>query len=95
MDGSATYELSHPPRQDGGAANFTMRTAVLYMPHSGGEWPLLLGGNPYAPGVGPRTRAYRQAFMDLGVPLPPNPEDPAHWERAKVTKPEFLALAGT
>ena len=42
------------------------RCAYLSARGAGGEWPAALGGFPYAQEAGPFTRAYRQAFKDLG-----------------------------
>ncbi|PNH03781.1 hypothetical protein TSOC_010135 [Tetrabaena socialis] len=52
-------------------------SAELHVPHSGGQWPAKLGGYPFSRTIGPYTAAYRKAFTDLGVPLPPDIEDPA------------------
>ncbi|KAG2499413.1 hypothetical protein HYH03_002987 [Edaphochlamys debaryana] len=73
-------------------ARATLRTAQLRMPHSGGRWPPEWGGYPFNRTPGPATLAYRQAFRDLGVPLPPDPEDPAQEAAARATRPEALAL---
>ncbi|KAG2452261.1 hypothetical protein HYH02_003285 [Chlamydomonas schloesseri] len=77
------------------AANFSVQTAVLHMPHSSGEWPIDLGGYPFNKTPGPKLLAYRQAFKDLGVPLPPDPEDPATEAAARATKTELFALMQT
>ncbi|KAG2446518.1 hypothetical protein HYH02_008505 [Chlamydomonas schloesseri] len=72
-----------------------LRSAVLRMPHSGGNWPLPHGSYPFNKQPGPRTLAFRQAFKDLGVPLPPDPEDPATEAAARAVAPEkftFLSL---
>ncbi|PNW76059.1 hypothetical protein CHLRE_12g549200v5 [Chlamydomonas reinhardtii] len=76
-------------------ASVRLRSATLRMPHSGGDWPLPHGSYPFNRQLGPRTQAFRQAFKDLGVPLPPDPEDPATEAIARATKPEnftFLSL---
>ncbi|EFJ42558.1 hypothetical protein VOLCADRAFT_97349 [Volvox carteri f. nagariensis] len=72
--------------------NISIQSAVLRMPHSGGVWPKERGGYPFNPEIGPYTRAYRQAMLDLGVPLPPDPEDPATAQQAKDTQPELFGL---
>ncbi|KXZ51952.1 hypothetical protein GPECTOR_11g76 [Gonium pectorale] len=63
-------------------------TVTVNMPHSGGKYPLELGGFPFNKTVGPFTKAYRDAYKDLGVPLPPDPEDPATEAAAKATPSE-------
>ncbi|KAG2444931.1 hypothetical protein HXX76_001667 [Chlamydomonas incerta] len=74
------------------ATNFTAQTVELRMPHSGGVFPLEWGGFPFVKQPGPVTLAYRQSFKDLGVPLPPDPEDPATEAAARATKPEHFVL---
>ncbi|KAG2499408.1 hypothetical protein HYH03_002982 [Edaphochlamys debaryana] len=76
-------------------ARATLRTAQLRMPHSGGRWPPERGGYPFNRTPGPATLAYRQAFRDLGVPLPPDPEDPAQEAAARATRPEAFAFLAT
>ncbi|KAG2500462.1 hypothetical protein HYH03_002029 [Edaphochlamys debaryana] len=81
-----------PPREPGsGRLALQLRTGELRMPHAGGRWPKVYGGYLFAP-AGPYTHAYRQAFRDLGVPLPPDPEDAEDEERARATKPERVLL---
>ncbi|GFR52388.1 hypothetical protein Agub_g14951, partial [Astrephomene gubernaculifera] len=85
--------ISDPPREADGRLKVSLRTAELHMPHSGGEWPMHMGGYLYGT-PGPYTLSYRKAFQDLGVPLPPDPEDPATAAQAQATKPELFALIG-
>ncbi|GFR42576.1 hypothetical protein Agub_g3503, partial [Astrephomene gubernaculifera] len=63
-------------------------SAILKAPHSGGSWPLKLGGYPFNRQIGPRTAAFRRAFADLGVPLPPDPDDPATEAAARAIQTE-------
>ncbi|PNW74502.1 hypothetical protein CHLRE_12g493750v5 [Chlamydomonas reinhardtii] len=73
----------------------TISTVTLKMPHSGGQYPDSLGGFPFNRTLGPLTAAYRQAYADLGVPLPPDPEDPVTEAAARATPPEkfgYLAV---
>ncbi|GFR51786.1 hypothetical protein Agub_g14243 [Astrephomene gubernaculifera] len=70
------------------AGKVLMSAANLKMPHSGGNWPPQFGGYPFNRSIGPRTTAYRRAYADLGVPLPPDPEDPATEAAARAIKPE-------
>ncbi|KAG2431447.1 hypothetical protein HXX76_009462 [Chlamydomonas incerta] len=74
------------------ATSLTAQTVELRMPHSGGVFPPEWGGYPFAKEAGPITLAYRQSFKDLGVPLPPDPEDPATEAAARATKPEHFVL---
>ncbi|KAG2433908.1 hypothetical protein HXX76_008260 [Chlamydomonas incerta] len=73
-------------------ATVRLRSATLRMPHSGGVWPLPHGSYPFNRQLGPRTQAFRQAFKDLGVPLPPDPEDPTTEAAARATAPENFTL---
>ncbi|PNH03141.1 hypothetical protein TSOC_010840, partial [Tetrabaena socialis] len=93
-DGRDYPNITVPQRYEG-RLNVSLRSATLQMPHFRGEWPTVMGGYPFAREPGPRTRAYRQAFKDLGVPLPPDPEDPATQQKANDTKPELFGLTGT
>ncbi|KAG2495166.1 hypothetical protein HYH03_006773 [Edaphochlamys debaryana] len=86
----------YPEAEGGNGADgreVDMWIGELRMPHTGGVWPMKFGGNPYA-AAGPLTQAYRQSYKDLGVPLPPDPEDPAAAARANATAPELIALLG-
>ncbi|KAG2424443.1 hypothetical protein HXX76_014496 [Chlamydomonas incerta] len=74
------------------ATSTRLMTAELHMPHSGGQWPGSLGGYPFNKTLGPITLAYRQSFKDLGVPLPPDPEDPATEAAARATPKEMYGL---
>ncbi|GFR52381.1 hypothetical protein Agub_g14942 [Astrephomene gubernaculifera] len=91
--GDAYPVSSDPPREANGRLKVTIMTADLHMPHSGGEWPMHMGGYLYGT-PGPYTLSYRKAFQDLGVPLPPDPEDPATAAQARAIKPELFALIG-
>eukprot|EP00198_Chlamydomonas_reinhardtii_P004652 XP_001693988.1 predicted protein [Chlamydomonas reinhardtii] len=79
-------------------ATFRLRSAELTMPHFGGEWPQQLGGQLFGV-AGDFTLAYRAAYQDLhtalGVPLPPDPEDPATQQAAAATPKETFALLST
>ncbi|KAG2500475.1 hypothetical protein HYH03_002041 [Edaphochlamys debaryana] len=85
------YPDSRPPDRSGPRVRVRLRTGILHMPHEAREWSgtrgVRLFGLP-----GPFTRAYRLAFEDLGVPLPPNPEDPEDEARSNATKTELFAL---
>ncbi|PNW79560.1 hypothetical protein CHLRE_08g358569v5 [Chlamydomonas reinhardtii] len=79
-------------RREVAAATTHLMTAELQMPHCGGEWPGSLGGYPFNKTLGPIALAYRQSFKDLGVPLPPDPEDPATEAAARATRKEKYGL---
>ncbi|KAG2431457.1 hypothetical protein HXX76_009472 [Chlamydomonas incerta] len=71
-------------------AQVAISSVELKMPHSGGQYPLQLGGYPFNRTLGPYALAYKAAFQELGVPLPPDPEDPATEAAARATKPELF-----
>ncbi|KAG2500466.1 hypothetical protein HYH03_002033 [Edaphochlamys debaryana] len=88
------YPPTQPPSLVDGGLPLQLTSGLLRMPHAGGQWPQEYGGYLYGT-PGPHTLAFRKAFTDLGVPLPPDPEDPADEERAKSAKNELFLLAGT
>ncbi|KXZ51702.1 hypothetical protein GPECTOR_11g151 [Gonium pectorale] len=70
----------------------TISSATLLMPHSRGEWLPVWGGYPFNSTPGDCTKAYRDAYKELGVPLPPDPEDPSTEAAARATKSELIGL---
>ncbi|GFR40152.1 hypothetical protein Agub_g708 [Astrephomene gubernaculifera] len=85
----ATCEFYEEPTCNTSVAGAVLMSSVnLKVPHSGGQWPLEFGGYPFSRTIGPKTAAYRRSYAELGVSLPPDPEDPATEAAARAIKPE-------